>query len=75
MVERAEDYQWSSAAAHCGLKKDSLLSTNSDYWEIFKDIPDWSVWLTAEDDEERLNIVRRNIQKTCLVVRMSLLNS
>ena len=63
MVNRAEDYKWSSAAAHCGLKEDALLSIKSDYWEIFKDIPDWSAWLNTIDDKEQLGIVRRNIQK------------
>jgi putative transposase len=28
MVRRAEDYQWSSAAAHCGLRDDPLISSD-----------------------------------------------
>lgn len=65
MVVQAEDYLWSSAAAHCGLKEDNLLSTNSDDWKIFNGIQNWSAWLKDgdEDDEEKLAIVRRNIQK------------
>jgi putative transposase len=63
MVERAEDYPWSSAAAHCKLKKDNVLSLDSDYWEIFKDISDWSIWLEEAENNEQLTIVRRNIQK------------
>jgi len=27
LADKAEDYCWSSAAAHCGLKEDTLLST------------------------------------------------
>lgn len=63
IVTRAEDYEWSSAAAHCGLREDDLLSTDSESWEIFKDIPDWSAWLKNADDKEKLEIVRRNIHK------------
>ncbi len=63
MVEHAEDYLWSSAAAHCGLKKDTLLTTNSKHWAAFKDIKDWSAWLNEQENEEQLAIVRRNIQK------------
>jgi len=63
MVTQAEDYQWSSAAAHCGLKEDALLSTNTDYWKIFDGIKNWSAWLKNEEDKEKLAIVRRNIQK------------
>ena len=63
MVERAEDYPWSSAAAHCGLKEDALLTTDSVHWQVFEGITDWSAWLQEADDEERLGIVRRNLQK------------
>ena len=63
IVEKAEDYPWSSASAHCGLKKDNLLSTNTHYWKIFNDIQDWSAWLKEEDEDENLIITRRNIQK------------
>jgi putative transposase len=63
IVERAEDYPWSSAAAHCGLKEDRLLTTDAVHWKLFKGITDWSAWLDEKDDEEHLSIVRRNIQK------------
>jgi putative transposase len=63
MVVRAEDYPWSSAAGHCGLREDSLAMKNSIHWKMFEDITDWAGWLAEGDDEERLGIVRRNIQK------------
>lgn len=45
MVERAEDYAWSSAAAHCGLREDSVLDPE---WLSRSDrIHDWSEWLAA----------------------------
>lgn len=63
IVSLAEDYLWSSAAGHCGLKKDDLLSTDSDYWKVFDGIKNWSDWLKSEEDKEKLTITRRNIQK------------
>lgn len=49
LVARAEEYAWSSAAAHCGLRTDGVLS---------KDFPppgvmsDWADWLKAEDETD-----------------------
>ena len=64
MVEQAEDYPWSSAAGHCGLKKDPLLvARDSKHWQVFESLENWASWLCESDDEERLKIVRRNIQK------------
>ncbi len=64
MVEQAEDYPWSSAVAHCRLKKDPLLvAKHSKYWQAFESLENWASWLRESDDEERLKIVRRIIQK------------
>jgi putative transposase len=41
MVERAEDYLWSSAAAHCGLRDDTLLDKDFPPPGI---IENWSEW-------------------------------
>ena len=63
MVKRAEKYPWSSAAAHCGLKDDPLLTKDFSHWKLFQTIPDWSAWLHEADDAEHINTLRRNIQK------------
>ena len=63
MVVRAEDYPWSSASAHCGLRQDDLLSKDSAHLEVFEGIKNWSAWLHEEEDSTRLGILRRNIQK------------
>lgn len=47
MVEDAEDYLWSSAATHCGLRDDTLLSGNC---PLVGEIKNWSEWLRVEDD-------------------------
>jgi putative transposase len=54
IVERAEDYLWSSAAAHCGLRDDLLLS---DECPLTRVIPDWSEWVNipnADSEDQTL---------------------
>ena len=63
IVQCAEDYPWSSAAAHCGLQPDSLVTKSPAHWDVFERITDWSAWLAEEDDHQRLQIVRRNVHK------------
>ena len=48
IVKHAEDYMWSSAAAHCGLRDDTLVSGNC---PLIPDIKNWSEWLRIEDDQ------------------------
>lgn len=45
MVQRAEDYPWSSAKAHVFKQKDPLLSPNF----LEEQIPDWSVYLSIDE--------------------------
>jgi|WetSurMetagenome_2_1015567.scaffolds.fasta_scaffold03221_3 putative transposase len=56
MVRRAEDYAWSSAAAHCGLRQDSVLSPLSEGCLVAS--ADWSVWLAEGDQAEMLATLR-----------------
>jgi putative transposase len=55
MVERAEAYAWSSAAAHCGLRRDSLLDPAFPEAGV---IGDWSHWLREEEAPEMLERIR-----------------
>lgn len=48
LVERAEDWPWSSAAAHCGLRDDPLLSPVQMPWPV----PDWSEYLQDENEAD-----------------------
>jgi len=57
MVKKSEEYSWSSAAAHCHLKDDKLLS------QKLAQIPDWSAWLAEREESEQVSILRRNIDK------------
>jgi putative transposase len=62
MVKKAEDYPWSSAAAHCGLINDPLLTP---LLEIKSAIPvnEWSGWLALPQDDESIDTLRRNVEK------------
>jgi putative transposase len=57
IVGRAEDYLWSSAATHCGLRDDLLVSPNP-YTE---EISDWSKWLEIPEGEEDVRTIRRHL--------------
>ena len=63
MVTRAENYPWSSAAAHCGKRTDEVLSQRADWGRTFSAIDDWSAWLAEGDEQEEIRIVRQNIDK------------
>ena len=58
MVARAEEYLWSSAAAHCGLRDDILLSKEFPPPNV---IPNWSEWLKVEDSETDVQLIRRHL--------------
>jgi REP-associated tyrosine transposase len=62
LVERAEDYRWSSAAAHCGLRVDGVLS---DPCELTSRKPpdQWAQWL-GEPWEAEAEITTRLRQCT-----------
>ncbi len=63
LVRKAERYPWSSAAAHCGVRKDRILTPKRQWWKQFQAVEDWSAWLAEGDDPEKLMVIRRNINK------------
>jgi putative transposase len=63
MVRKAERYPWSSAAGHCGLKDDRILTRSSKWRKRFDEIEDWSAWLAEGDRSQELEDLRRNINK------------
>ena len=48
LVTRAEDWPWSSAAAHCGLCHAPILSQIQMPWPV----GDWAAYLRQEDDTQ-----------------------
>ncbi|MDO8319552.1 transposase [Rhodoferax sp.] len=63
MTERAEDYRWSSAASHCGLRADALIKPDSPWHQQLATVPSWSNWLAQADDEQALNTLRLHANK------------
>jgi putative transposase len=57
MVEFAEDYLWSSAAAHCGLRDDMLLSGDC---PLTAEIGNWSEWLAEIPDSRIEDLIRQH---------------
>jgi len=58
LVRRAEQYPWSSAAAHCGLRTDPLLSPLPPGWRAIT--PNWASWLREDEAPEMLARLRLN---------------
>lgn len=54
---RAEDYRWSSAAAHCGLRRDLLIRPAAES-PTLAGIVDWSAWLAAGLPQEDVDVLR-----------------
>lgn len=69
LVARAEDYGWSSAGAHCGLRRDAVIP---DALAMAQEIGDWAAWLRDEDDEVAENALRRNTRTGASAGRGSL---
>lgn len=63
LIDRAENYEWSSAAPHCGLRADELLTSNDWQQQLRASIPDWSAWLAVRDPEDFVESVRQNSAK------------
>lgn len=62
-VRKAERYPWSSAAAHCGLRDDQVLTTKRRWQRQNEQIDDWSMWLAEGDDTVRLEIMRAHTER------------
>ncbi len=57
MVERAEEHPWSSAAAHCGLRDDPVLSVDFPPAGV---VEDWQAWLRdGPEDQEAYETIRK----------------
>lgn len=63
MVAVAESYPWSSAAGHCGLRVDPLLVVGEEWKSLLNAIDDWSAWLSMNEESEKLDVLRKHIEK------------
>ena len=60
LVAAAEAYPWSSAAPHCGLRTDPVLSGDM---PLTGAISNWSLWLSEKEDAQTLELLRRRTMK------------
>jgi len=63
LVRCAEDYRWSSAAAHCGLRAAAVLTKKARWRRQFEGIGDWSGWLAEGDEAQALERLRCHAEK------------
>lgn len=63
IVGKAEDYPWSSASAHCGLRKDPVLTIDHQWRRQIERIGNWSAWLAESEEERHLDALRNNASK------------
>lgn len=63
MVRKAENYAWSSAAGHCGLRTDTLLNESSAWLKQYEGEGEWSAWLAEGEQPAQLDILRRHVEK------------
>ena len=63
MVPKSENYAWSSAAGHCGLRKDTLLNESSTWLKQYEGEGEWSAWLAETERPEQLDMLRRHVEK------------
>lgn len=61
LADHAQDFMWSSARPHCGLRRDPVLS---DDLPVLDRIPDWAHWL-ADDDDSRMMARLREATRRC----------
>ncbi len=59
IVERAEDYQWSSASAHVSGISDPILSKAA-LFGLDDEVDDWSAWLAEGSNEKLVNRLKEN---------------
>jgi putative transposase len=63
IADRAEDFAWSSARAHCRMSFDPVLSRKAQWQRQFEGIGDWAAWLAQGDERQSLETLRRYSDK------------
>jgi putative transposase len=62
LISRADEYPWSSAGAHCGLRPDPLVTARPRS-VLFRGIDDWGLWLSRGVSDDTLAAIRRQTFK------------
>ena len=64
MVDQAERYRWSSAAAHCGFGNDLVLTRDPAWLELLQSVTDWPAWLLDFDRPVHLDVLRAQVRQS-----------
>jgi putative transposase len=59
LVAKAQDYEWSSAGAHCGIGEDAVIGHTS-RWPSLAGIVNWSRWLAEGIADASATILRKH---------------
>jgi putative transposase len=59
IVRHAADYRWSSAAGHCGLCQDPVLTRQKEWAQRLESRGDWHRWLSESDPVEKLSFLKK----------------
>ncbi len=63
LSRKAEKYRWSSAAGHCRLVDDPVITRQVGWQKQFNGIGDWSAWLAEGDNTEEMTQLRHHVDK------------
>jgi putative transposase len=63
LTDRAEDYPWSSAAAHCRGTADPVLTACPTWTGQLAAVRNWPEWLSTRDEPGCLELLRRRAEK------------
>jgi len=55
LAAQGEEFLWSSARPHCGLRRDPVLAPDL---PLLDEVPDWRDWLRVEDEPGQLGKLR-----------------
>ncbi len=57
------EYKWSSSAARCGFRGDSILSKSARWESVNSERPDWYTRLDTPEVQEKIAAIRRNTSR------------
>ena len=60
IVQEATQYEWSSAAFHCGLRIDPIINLDNEWHHRKQSIANWKSWLAYRDSPQRLEQLRKS---------------
>lgn len=60
IVQETTQYEWSSAAFHCGLRTDPVIDLENEWHHRTQQIANWQSWLSYRDSPQRVEQLRNS---------------